>query len=346
MSLFKEDAFVRRLKSLTTSQESIETLSLWMQNFRGQAFSVVALWLDTLKQDQGSRLKYMYLANDVLLNSKRRGNEYQAAFRPILAEALELAATAAQADSKVHQRLQRLVGIWQQRGVYSLEELEAMRSALRKASFLTVGTTGVGGASVPVDAALLDEAIDAYDPVPCHVPHSYADLDALEKQSAAVQQAMEAIQRLRDGVKKQLDSHHKVQTSLSVLMKQEQREAANIHERLEHCRNQLETLAALRRDLKVHLENLPDDQVLPTGPTSATTSPYSSNRKQPNDQFHGANDGPPTRSVSTEEAALLDLPSSAGPTVAPSIQDIFGDDDDEEEDERFAVDHHKGSDSA
>ena len=46
---FSEVAFQTRLDALTTSQDSIETMSLWMQHHRKHAPQVVAVWLKQMK---------------------------------------------------------------------------------------------------------------------------------------------------------------------------------------------------------------------------------------------------------------------------------------------------------
>eukprot|EP00045_Choanoeca_perplexa_P014329 m.167949 g.167949 ORF g.167949 m.167949 type:complete len:110 (-) comp16646_c0_seq9:24-353(-) len=85
---FNEVAFQTRLDALTTSQESIETLSMWMQHHRKHAPQAVAVWLSQLKSGTvGKRMKYIYLANDVLLQTHKQHHEYTQAFKHVLQEA-------------------------------------------------------------------------------------------------------------------------------------------------------------------------------------------------------------------------------------------------------------------
>lgn len=96
MSTFSEQALQDKLSRLSSSQDSIETLSLWIIHHRVHASASVELWLRSFIEcesviDSGcvncvtcvitcsagpdKRLLLIYLANDILQNSRRKGAE-------------------------------------------------------------------------------------------------------------------------------------------------------------------------------------------------------------------------------------------------------------------------------
>lgn len=73
MGTFNAGAFRDKLGSLNSTQASIETLSNWCQFFRKQAPAVVAAWdAEYVKAPPPRRLLMLYLANDILQNSRRK----------------------------------------------------------------------------------------------------------------------------------------------------------------------------------------------------------------------------------------------------------------------------------
>ena len=106
MSTFSEQALLEKLERLSSSQDSIETLSLWMIHHRLHASASVEAWLQcfvncelvvitihsgclifmiTCAAGPDKRLLLIYLANDILQNSRRRGaDEFLELFKPPL----------------------------------------------------------------------------------------------------------------------------------------------------------------------------------------------------------------------------------------------------------------------
>lgn len=98
MSSFSEQVFQEKLTRLSSSQDSIETLSLWIIHHKAHGSSVVDIWMQNFIQgkwliyaiyyihcarsrdaillyaaDQERRLLLLYLVNDVLQNGRRKG---------------------------------------------------------------------------------------------------------------------------------------------------------------------------------------------------------------------------------------------------------------------------------
>lgn len=71
----------------------------------------------------------MYLANDVLQNSKKKGPEYGKQFGTVLKKAYEIMGGDS-CSEKTQKSLQRLLQIWEERGVYPKEFILELKAAL------------------------------------------------------------------------------------------------------------------------------------------------------------------------------------------------------------------------
>ena len=73
----------------------------------------------------------MYLANDVIQNSKKKGPEYGKQFGTVLKKAFQIMGGDAVSE-KTRSSLFRLLNIWGERGVYSKEAIEEFKNSLGK----------------------------------------------------------------------------------------------------------------------------------------------------------------------------------------------------------------------
>lgn len=94
---------------------------------------------------QSKKLTFMYLANDVIQNSKKKGPEYGKEFGKILKNAFTHIGDTCSSDDKTLGSLGRILKIWEDRGVYDEKLIEDFRSALNhladKAKNASTGTT-------------------------------------------------------------------------------------------------------------------------------------------------------------------------------------------------------------
>jgi regulator of Ty1 transposition protein 103 len=77
------------------------------------------------------KLTFMYLANDVIQNSKKKGPEFGAEFEGILKKAYEHMGSW-HPDPKTRQGLNRILQVWQEREVYDAKKINEWRKALGK----------------------------------------------------------------------------------------------------------------------------------------------------------------------------------------------------------------------
>lgn len=145
---FTESAFIKKLAELNSSSQSIQTLSLWLIHHRKHYSSVVKIWVRELIKGlfqllcvsfyliehffaakDGRKLTFMYLANDVIQNSRKKGPEYGQEFGVQLKKAFE---HMSQCDEKTKNSLDRLLTIWQDRLIYNSVQIMEFKTALRK----------------------------------------------------------------------------------------------------------------------------------------------------------------------------------------------------------------------
>lgn len=116
-SAFNSQILSEKMSKLNNSQQSIETLSHWCIFHRKKARQVVETWdkqFRELPKDQ--RVPFLYLANDILQNSRRRGGEFVSEFWKILPGALKN--VMEKGDDRAHNVVLRLVDIWDERKVF------------------------------------------------------------------------------------------------------------------------------------------------------------------------------------------------------------------------------------
>ncbi|KAI3722176.1 hypothetical protein L2E82_33204 [Cichorium intybus] len=88
-SAFNPQILVEKLAKLNNSQQSIETLSHWCIFHMNKAKQVVETWARQFHSSpRDQRLAFLYLANDILQNSRRKGSEFVGEFWKVLPDAL------------------------------------------------------------------------------------------------------------------------------------------------------------------------------------------------------------------------------------------------------------------
>jgi len=130
-SKYSREQLVLKLRELTESQNSINTLSLWLLHHKKFAQDAAKVWFDELKKTKGSRqLILLYLANDVIQNGKRKGtvSEYIRTFQSVLVPAM--AVCGKNPDPKTRPKIQRIIQIWESRAIFEIPFILALRQSL------------------------------------------------------------------------------------------------------------------------------------------------------------------------------------------------------------------------
>ncbi|KAG7153306.1 Regulation of nuclear pre-mRNA domain-containing protein 1A-like [Homarus americanus] len=131
MANFNEDGLKKKLDDLNMSQQSIQTVSLWLIHHKKHAHTVVNVWYRELITATDSRkLTFMYLANDVIQNSKKKGPEYNKEFGSKLGKVFEHLG-ALRLDEKSLRGLNRLLNVWEDRSVFDADHIKLFKKNLR-----------------------------------------------------------------------------------------------------------------------------------------------------------------------------------------------------------------------
>ncbi|PRQ54308.1 hypothetical protein RchiOBHm_Chr2g0176051 [Rosa chinensis] len=116
-SAFNPQILVEKLAKLNSSQASIETLSHWCIFHMNKARQVVETWARQFHSSpREQRLAFLYLANDILQNSRRKGAEFVGEFWKVLPDALR--DVIGSGDEVGRNAAQRLINIWEERKVF------------------------------------------------------------------------------------------------------------------------------------------------------------------------------------------------------------------------------------
>ncbi|KAJ7976263.1 Regulation of nuclear pre-mRNA domain-containing protein 1B [Quillaja saponaria] len=116
-STFNPQILVEKLAKLNNSQASIETLSHWCIFHMTKAKQVVETWDRQFHSSPPEqRLAFLYLANDILQNSRRKGSEFVGEFWNVLPDALR--DVIQNGDELGRNSALRLIGIWEERKVF------------------------------------------------------------------------------------------------------------------------------------------------------------------------------------------------------------------------------------
>ncbi|XP_047332344.1 regulation of nuclear pre-mRNA domain-containing protein 1B-like [Impatiens glandulifera] len=115
-NVFDAQNLSEKLSKLNSSQQSIESLSNWCITYRKKAKEIVEIWDKSFNSAKKERVAFLYLANDILQNSRRKGNEFVNEFWKVLPAALRNVFHSA--DNNGKKAATRLMDIWEERKVF------------------------------------------------------------------------------------------------------------------------------------------------------------------------------------------------------------------------------------
>ncbi|KAI3444229.1 hypothetical protein Pfo_000894 [Paulownia fortunei] len=133
---FNENLLTEKLSKLNSSQQSIESLSRWCISHRKKAKQVVETWETLFKSaPQEQRVSFLYLANDILQNSRRKGSEFVNEFWKVLPTTLK--GVYDSGEENCRKVASRLVDIWEERKVFGSRGQNLKNDLLGKNPSLT-----------------------------------------------------------------------------------------------------------------------------------------------------------------------------------------------------------------
>uniref|UniRef100_A0A182TGD9 CID domain-containing protein n=1 Tax=Anopheles melas TaxID=34690 RepID=A0A182TGD9_9DIPT len=334
MSSFTETGLVKKLFDLNQSQQSIQTLSLWLIHHRKHHSIIVKTWLKELQRAPAAKkLTFMYLANDVIQNSKKKGPEFGREFEHVLVKAFKNVAQSSP-EPKTINSLNRILGIWCDRGVYEEPKIKEYSTALNGTE--TIPRVEVNGsdkkrkgdsssaaesegakksrsATASAEKKAKSEVVEVNGKVETHItlsPHQpdgdppepedlikvildlensassdavvreriaslkpevseLAALDKLEDKEAAMKLAADvndAIKILNDynaRLAVEMDDRKKLTTMLRDFLREQQELQQQAENRLAEYQNKLSKIKEVQKEVRNHMNNLPDLTSLP-----------------------------------------------------------------------------------
>lgn len=149
ISAFNEQILADKLSKLNNSQQSIETLSHWCIFHRKKAKQVVETWDRQFHNSlREQRVPFLYLANDILQNSKRKGSEFVAEFWKVLPAVLK--DVYENGEEYGRSVVFRLVDIWEERKVFGSRGRSLREEMLGKDPPPALEVNGKGSHSIKI----------------------------------------------------------------------------------------------------------------------------------------------------------------------------------------------------
>ncbi|XP_010889757.1 regulation of nuclear pre-mRNA domain-containing protein 1B isoform X2 [Esox lucius] len=312
MSSFSESALEKKLSELSNSQQSVQTLSLWIIHHRKHSSLIVKVWHRELKKAKSSRkLTFLYLANDVIQNSKKKGPEFAKDFETVLVDACSH--VAREADDGCRKPMDRLLTIWQERSLYKAEFIQQLKLAIedsnspqhqpteeKKASKRTYhkiqepeeeeDDDDYRGHMSPRDSdisgpQMTEELVKALQDLEnaasgdaavrqkiASLPQEVQDVSLLEKitdkeaadkLSKTVDEACLLLAEYNGRLAAELEDRRQLARMLTEYIGSQKEALAEREKKLEEYKQKLARVTQVRKELKSHIQSLPDLSLLP-----------------------------------------------------------------------------------
>ncbi|XP_078180054.1 uncharacterized protein LOC144574077 isoform X2 [Carex rostrata] len=127
--VFREEILADKLSELNNTQQCIQTLSHWCIFHRKHAETIVQTWNKQFhSSDKDKKIPLLYVANDILQNSRKNGKEFVEEFWKLLPAALKN--VTEHGDDSVKTVVSRLVQIWEERRVFGSQTKSLKESVL------------------------------------------------------------------------------------------------------------------------------------------------------------------------------------------------------------------------
>lgn len=295
---FSEASLQKKFAELTNTQQSVQTLSLWLIHHRKNSKIIVSTWFKELTNHNKPerKLTLFYLANDILQNSRKKGPEYLKEYSSLMLDAIE--DIAKYSDEKIRFTVERILNIWKDRKIYPDEQIEKFRQKLHGTKSLFSPEKSPSSRVEKTKMSLKDEvqkelaensSIRAPEPADLvtmlHELESSASSDALVRQKIATLPHkvtdMEELKKLKDrneamelsklvdeassllngyNVRLQQELLNRKQTAmkLAAFISNQNLEIAQDEKLIAEWQEKLKQVSMVKKELQNHLENLPD----------------------------------------------------------------------------------------
>lgn len=309
MSSFSEAALEKKLTELSSSQQSVQTLSLWIIHHRKHSALIVKVWHRELKKAKTSRkLTFLYLANDVIQNSKKKGPEFTKDFETVLVDACSH--VAREADENCKKPMERLLNIWKERSLYRPDFIQQLKLAIEDSNsprpaeekravkrtyqkiqeeedeedddYRSHSSPRNTGAAV---TQLTEELVKALQDLEnaasgdaavrqkiASLPQEVQDVSLLEKitdkdaadqLSKTVDEACLLLAEYNGRLAAELEDRRQLARMLTEYISSQREALTEREKKLEEYKQKLARVTQVRKELKSHIQSLPDLSLLP-----------------------------------------------------------------------------------
>uniref|UniRef100_A0A7S4G674 CID domain-containing protein n=1 Tax=Eutreptiella gymnastica TaxID=73025 RepID=A0A7S4G674_9EUGL len=128
---FNGEILKDKLKNLTTTPQSIQTLSHWVSYHKKHYKEIVTTWRREVYQanDSQQKLAFLYLANDVMQNTRKKTLDFVTEFGAVMPDVFQKAIST-QGLASCQKELSHLIDVWEERKVFSPQECKNLRKAI------------------------------------------------------------------------------------------------------------------------------------------------------------------------------------------------------------------------
>lgn len=309
MSSFSESALEKKLTELSSSQQSVQTLSLWIIHHRKHSALIVKVWHRELKKAKTTRkLTFLYLANDVIQNSKKKGPEFTKDFESVLVDACSH--VASETDESCKKQMERLLNIWKERSLYRADFIQQLKLAIEdsnsprereekmpvkrsyqkiqedeededddyrshtsprntsaSATQLTeelvkalqdLENAASGDAAVRQKIASLPQEVQDVS-----LLEKITDKEAADKLSKTVDEACLLLAEYNGRLAAELEDRRQLARMLTEYISSQREALSEREKKLEEYKQKLARVTQVRKELKSHIQSLPDLSLLP-----------------------------------------------------------------------------------
>ncbi|XP_024031120.1 regulation of nuclear pre-mRNA domain-containing protein 1B [Morus notabilis] len=257
---FDGQSLAEKLSKLNNSQQSIESLSKWCVSHRKRAKQIVETWEKCFNSSQREkRISLLYLANDILQNSRRKGSEFVNEFWKVLPAALKH--VYENGDEHGKKVATRLVDIWEERKVFGSRG-QSLKDEMLAKNPPALSALQVVKSSNPIkivkrDAHSLRIKLAVGGPPEKIITAFQSVLDEYHNEEAALNKCSTALQNVRKIEDVENTSIQGNQLGSGFLDEQQEHESI-----LNQCIGQLESAEATRLSLVSQLKEALQDQEL------------------------------------------------------------------------------------
>lgn len=121
-----------RLSKLRPQQDCINTLSMWLMHHHRHTDDIVQIWLKEVRRETNSSqiVNLLYIANDVIQNSRKKTPEMAVKFFSVLEPAFRHAAKIS--GPELDKAMIKTLNVWRDRQIYSEDQLAILDAVVKR----------------------------------------------------------------------------------------------------------------------------------------------------------------------------------------------------------------------